>query len=51
MEITDFIWLPQVEDKIEIKHNVTREEVEEVFDHQSNDGRRVSIRAKMDIVR
>ncbi len=34
MEITDFIWLPQVEEKIETKHGVMREEAEQVFDHQ-----------------
>jgi len=34
MEITDFLWLPRVEEKIESKHGVTREEVEQVLDRQ-----------------
>lgn len=31
MEITDIIWLEEVIDKITSKHNVTPEEVEQVF--------------------
>jgi hypothetical protein len=31
MEITQCIWLKQFEDKIEGKHSIYREEVEEVF--------------------
>lgn len=31
IRILDFIWLPQIIDKLNWKHNVTTEEVEEVF--------------------
>lgn len=31
MYIDDFFWLPDIEDKLVSKHQVTREEVEEVF--------------------
>lgn len=31
MKITGFIWLDEIIDKIESKHNVTQAEVEEVF--------------------
>jgi uncharacterized protein len=31
MYIYDFIWLPQIIDKLEIKHHVSQDEVEEVF--------------------
>ena len=31
MYIDDFIWLPDVVEKIESKHNLTQDEVEEVF--------------------
>jgi len=31
MYIDDFIWLPDIADKIAIKHNVFQEEAEEVF--------------------
>jgi uncharacterized protein len=31
MYIDDFFWLPEIEDKLVGKHQVTREEVEEVF--------------------
>ena len=31
MYIDDFIWLPSILDKVEIKHQVSQEEVEEVF--------------------
>lgn len=34
MEISDVIWLPQFEVKIEIKHRITRDEVEEIFEGQ-----------------
>ena len=32
MKITSIIWLPEVIEKLEIKHSVTVEEVEEVFE-------------------
>ncbi len=31
MHIDDFIWLPSILDKVEIKHQVSQDEVEEVF--------------------
>ncbi len=31
MYIDDFIWLPGILDKVEIKHQVSQDEVEEVF--------------------
>ena len=31
MYIDDFIWLPDVLDKLAVKHHVTQDEVEEVF--------------------
>ncbi len=31
MYIDDFIWLPDFIDKIYVKHNVTQDEVEEIF--------------------
>ncbi|MGH9897987.1 MAG: BrnT family toxin [Pyrinomonadaceae bacterium] len=31
MHIDDFIWLPDVLDKLAIKHHVTQDEVEEIF--------------------
>jgi Uncharacterized protein conserved in bacteria len=31
MYIDDFIWLPSILDKLEVKHQVSQEEVEEVF--------------------
>lgn len=31
MYIDDFIWLPDISEKIVVKHNVTEEEAEEVF--------------------
>ena len=31
MYIDDFIWLPDVVEKLAVKHHVTQEEVEEVF--------------------
>ncbi len=31
MYIDDFIWLPDIVDKLVIKHHVTQDEVEEVF--------------------
>jgi uncharacterized protein len=31
MYIDDFIWLPDILDKIEIKHHLSQDEVEEVF--------------------
>lgn len=31
MYIDDFIWLPDILEKIAVKHHVTQEEVEEVF--------------------
>ncbi len=31
MNIDDFIWLPDILDKLIIKHNVTQDEAEEVF--------------------
>ncbi len=31
MHIDDFIWLPGILDKIEVKHRVSQDEVEEVF--------------------
>lgn len=31
MKITSIIWLPEVIEKLEVKHHVTPEEVEEVF--------------------
>jgi len=34
MFIDDFIWLPAIIDKIEVKHGLTLEEVEEVFFNQ-----------------
>ena len=32
MKITSIIWLPKVIEKLEVKHGVTVEEVEEVFE-------------------
>lgn len=34
MFIDDFIWLPDIVNKIEIKHHLTPEEVEEIFFNQ-----------------
>jgi uncharacterized DUF497 family protein len=34
MRIDDFIWLPSFLDKIEVKHQVLQDEVEEVFFNQ-----------------
>jgi hypothetical protein len=31
MHIDDFIWLPDIVEKLAVKHRVTQEEVEEVF--------------------
>ena len=31
MFIDDFIWLPSILDKVEVKHQVSQDEVEEVF--------------------
>lgn len=31
MNIDDFIWLPSILDKIEVKHRVSQDETEEVF--------------------
>lgn len=31
MYIDDFIWLPRILDKVEIKHHVSQDEAEEVF--------------------
>jgi hypothetical protein len=31
MRIDDFIWLPDIVDKLAVKHNVTQDEAEEVF--------------------
>lgn len=31
MYIDDFIWLPSILDKVEVKHRVSQDEVEEVF--------------------
>ena len=31
MYIDDFIWLPDIVDKLAVKHRVTQEEVEEIF--------------------
>jgi len=31
MYIADFVWLPEVVDKLAVKHNVTQDEVEDVF--------------------
>lgn len=34
MKIVGLIWLDEIEDKIEVKHGVVREEVEEVFENK-----------------
>ena len=34
MEISDVIWLPQFEEKIGVKHRITCDEVEEIFEGQ-----------------
>ena len=34
MFIDDFIWLPTILDKVEVKHRLTPEEVEEIFFNQ-----------------
>ena len=31
MQIGDFVWLPDIVDKLAVKHNVTQDEVEDVF--------------------
>ncbi len=31
MYIDDFIWLPNILDKVEVKHQVLQDEVEEIF--------------------
>lgn len=31
MSIDDFIWLPDIVEKLAVKHHITQEEVEEVF--------------------
>jgi len=31
MKVTEILWLQQIVDKIEVKHHLTKEEVEEVF--------------------
>ena len=33
MKITSIVWLPAVIEKLAVKHNVSPEEVEEVFSH------------------
>ncbi len=35
MNIDDFIWMPDIVEKLIVKHNVTPEEVEEVFFNQA----------------
>lgn len=35
MKIVGFIWLEEIVEKLEVKHQVTADEVEQVFDHQS----------------
>ena len=34
MYIDDFIWLPEIEDKLVFKHHVSKDEAEEVFFNQ-----------------
>jgi uncharacterized DUF497 family protein len=34
MKIAGFIWLEEIVEKLEAKHQVTADEVEQVFDHQ-----------------
>lgn len=34
MDIDDFIWLPDILEKLAVKHHVTQDEVEEVFFNQ-----------------
>lgn len=34
MYIDDFIWLPSILDKVEVKHRVSQDEVEDVFFNQ-----------------
>jgi uncharacterized DUF497 family protein len=34
MHIDDFIWLPDIAEKLAVKHNVTQDEAEEVFFNQ-----------------
>ena len=34
MYIDDFLWLPHIVEKLEVKHHVTQDEVEEVFFRQ-----------------
>jgi uncharacterized DUF497 family protein len=34
MYVDDFIWLPEIVDKLEAKHSVSQEEVEEIFFNQ-----------------
>jgi hypothetical protein len=34
MIIREIIWLPQFEEKIEVKHRISRDEVEEIFERQ-----------------
>ena len=34
MKIIGFIWLEEIIEKLEVKHQVTADEVEQVFDHQ-----------------
>jgi hypothetical protein len=53
MYIDDFIWLPQIIDKLEIKHRVTQDEVEEIFsiDLNTDSLSRVIVEAKMYIRR
>lgn len=34
MYIDDFIWLPNILEKVEVKHHTTQDEVEEVFFNQ-----------------
>ena len=31
MQIDDFIWLPDIIDKLAVKHNVSQDEAEDVF--------------------
>jgi uncharacterized DUF497 family protein len=34
MQIVGFIWLEEIVEKLEVKHQVTVDEVEQIFDHQ-----------------
>jgi len=50
MNIDDFVWLPDIIEKLFIKHNITQDEVEEVF-FNLNVSRKSEKRCQMHVYR